>query len=174
MKYATFSLASDVVPRLGVVRGDRMIDTAVLSAANWRPPTSLLDLIQQGPEAWQRMRELVEQHDTGSDIRDSAGRSHPVSSVRWHAPIPRPSKNVFCLGRNYVAHAEEAARARGQEVKIPTIPVIFTKVPTSVAGPFDDIPVDRNVTQQVDWEVELGAIVGKTARNIARAEEIQH
>ena len=110
------------------------------------------------------------------ELLDHAGPTagHPIASVRWHAPIPRPLKNVFCLGRNYVAHAEEAARARGQEVKIPTIPVIFTKAPTSVTGPFDEIPVDRNVTRQVDWEVELGAIVGKTARNIARADALQH
>jgi 2-keto-4-pentenoate hydratase/2-oxohepta-3-ene-1,7-dioic acid hydratase in catechol pathway len=177
MKYATFSLPSDVVPRLGVVRGDRIIDAATLSAG-WQPPTSLLELIQRGPDSWKRMRELVERYDPGGDFpsatRKSPPGSFPVSDIRWHAPIPRPSKNVFCLGRNYVAHAEEAARARGQEVKIPTIPVIFTKASTSVTGPFDDIPVDRGVTQQVDWEVELGAVIGKTGRNISRADALQH
>jgi len=166
MKYATFSLPSDVVPRLGVVRDDRIVDTAMLPLGTWRAPTTLLDLIQQGPEAWQRMSQLVNQ------VGSTTG--HPINGVRWHAPIPRPSKNVFCLGRNYVAHAEEAARARGQEVKIPSIPVIFTKAPTSVAGPFDDIPLDRSVTQQVDWEVELGAVIGKTGRNISKANALQH
>ena len=135
MKYATFSLASDVVPRLGVVHGDCMLDASTLSAGNWRPPTSLLELIQQGPESWQRMRELVAQYDPGGDFRADARTSppgsFPLSDIRWHAPIPRPIKNVFCLGRNYVAHAEEAARVRGQEVKIPTVPVIFTKASTS-------------------------------------------
>jgi 2-keto-4-pentenoate hydratase/2-oxohepta-3-ene-1,7-dioic acid hydratase in catechol pathway len=166
MKYATFSLASDVVPRLGVVCGDRVLDAATLSSTDWRPPATLLDLIQQGPDAWRRMRELVD--------RAQAGIGHPIAEIRWHAPIPRPIKNVFCLGRNYVAHAEEAARARGQEVKIPTIPVIFTKAPTTVTGPFDDIPVVRTVTQQVDWEVELGAIVGKTGRNISKSDALSH
>ena len=166
MKYATFSLASDVVPRLGVVRGDRVIDAAMLPSTDWRPPATLLDLIQQGPDAWRRMRELVD--------RTQAGIGHPIAEIRWHAPIPRPAKNVFCLGRNYVAHAEEAARARGQEVKIPTIPVIFSKAPTTVTGPFDDIPVDRSVTQQVDWEVELGAIIGKTGRNISKSDALSH
>jgi 2-keto-4-pentenoate hydratase/2-oxohepta-3-ene-1,7-dioic acid hydratase in catechol pathway len=166
MKYATFSLPSDGVPRLGVVRGDRMLDTAMLTNGEWTPPASVLELIQLGPDGWQRMRELVD--------RTSPALGHPVGDVRWHAPIPRPVKNIFCLGRNYVAHAEEAARARGQEVKIPTIPVIFTKASTSVTGPFDDIHVDRAVTQQVDWEVELGAVIGKTARNISRADALQH
>jgi len=59
-------------------------------------------------------------------------------------------------------------------VKIPTIPVIFTKAPTTVTGPFDDIVVDRAVTQQVDWEVELGAIVGKTGRNIPKSDALSH
>jgi 2-keto-4-pentenoate hydratase/2-oxohepta-3-ene-1,7-dioic acid hydratase in catechol pathway len=166
MKYATFSLLSDVVPRLGVLSGDRMLDTTMLPVGAWHPPTSVLDLIQQGPDAWARMGELVNQV--------SPATGHPITSVRWHAPIPRPGKNVFCLGRNYVAHAEEAARGRGQEVKIPTIPVIFTKAPTSISGPFDDIAVDRSVTQQVDWEVELGAVIGKTARDISRADALQH
>ena len=105
MKYATFSLASDVVPRLGVVRGDRVIDTAMLPAGDWRPPSSLLDLVQQGPDAWRRMRELVD--------RAPAGIGHPIAEIRWHAPIPRPTKNVFCLGLNYVAHAEEARTRTG-------------------------------------------------------------
>jgi 2-keto-4-pentenoate hydratase/2-oxohepta-3-ene-1,7-dioic acid hydratase in catechol pathway len=166
MKYATFSLPSDVVPRLGAVRGDRIVDVSTLPATGWRPPSSLLDLIQQGPDAWRRVRELVEPA--------SPATGHAIADIRWHAPIPRPTKNVFCLGRNYVAHAEEAARARGQEVKIPTIPVIFTKAPTSVAGPFDDIIINRAVTQQVDWEVELGAIIGRTARDIPKAEALDH
>jgi 2-keto-4-pentenoate hydratase/2-oxohepta-3-ene-1,7-dioic acid hydratase in catechol pathway len=166
MKYATFSLPSDVVPRLGVVRGDRILDTAMLPKGEWTPPSSVLELIQQGPDGWQRMRALVD--------RVSPAAGHPVAGIHWHAPILRPGKNVFCLGRNYVAHAEEAARARGQEVKIPTIPVIFTKAPTSVTGPFDDIEVDRAVTQQVDWEVELGAVIGKAGRNISRENALEH
>jgi 2-keto-4-pentenoate hydratase/2-oxohepta-3-ene-1,7-dioic acid hydratase in catechol pathway len=168
MRYATFSDRSNPAPRLGIVRGDRIIDAASVIGAGWRgpAPSSLLDLIRQGPQAWQRMRELAD-GATGASFR-------PLGDVSVHAPIPRPLKNVFCLGRNYIAHAEEAARARGQDVKIPTVPVIFTKVPTAVAGPFDDSPVDRSVTQQVDWEVELGLVIGVTGRNISRADALRH
>jgi 2-keto-4-pentenoate hydratase/2-oxohepta-3-ene-1,7-dioic acid hydratase in catechol pathway len=101
-------------------------------------------------------------------------QTYQASEDPKHTTIPRPAKNVFCLGRNYVAHAEEAARARGQEVKIPTVPVIFTKAPTSVSGPFDDVLVQRAVTQQVDWEVELGAIIGSAGRNISRGDALGH
>jgi 2-keto-4-pentenoate hydratase/2-oxohepta-3-ene-1,7-dioic acid hydratase in catechol pathway len=167
MRYATFSDQSNPTPRLGIVRGDGIADAAVFGTG-WRGPvpTSLLDLIRQGPDAWQRMGELTNAAP-GASFR-------PLSDVVLDAPIPRPLKNVFCLGRNYIAHAEEAARARGQEVKIPTVPVIFTKAPTTVTGPFDDILVERSVTQQVDWEVELGLVIGVTGRNIPRANALRH
>ena len=168
MKYASFSLSTDTTPRLGVVRGDQVFDVATLTAAGWhgRVPSSLLELVQQGPEAWQAMRKSADAASSNS--------GYPLRDIRWHAPIPRPAKNVFCLGRNYVAHAEEAARARGQEVKIPTVPVIFTKAPTTVSGPFDVIQVDRAVTQQVDWEVEVGVVIGRAGRDIPRADALSH
>jgi 2-keto-4-pentenoate hydratase/2-oxohepta-3-ene-1,7-dioic acid hydratase in catechol pathway len=168
MKYATFSLPSDPRPRLGLLRGDRMVDTATLPASQWPGslPSSLLELVQEGPAAWQRMRDLA-----GSL---SAGTGHRLQDIQWHAPIPRPAKNVFCLGLNYVAHARESSQARGREMKIPTVPVIFSKAPTTVNGPFDDIPVERSVTQQVDWEVELGVVIGTTGRNISKADALSH
>ena len=104
----------------------------------------------------------------------TSAHSHLASSVRWHAPIPRPAKNVFCLGLNYVAHAKESSQARGREMKIPTVPVIFTKAPTTVSGPFEDIAVDRQATQQVDWEVELGVVIGTRGRNITSPTALSH
>jgi len=59
-------------------------------------------------------------------------------------------------------------------VQIPKVPVIFTKAPTAVTGPFDDVPVDWSVTSQVDWEVELGVVIGKPGRNIDRRHALDH
>jgi 2-keto-4-pentenoate hydratase/2-oxohepta-3-ene-1,7-dioic acid hydratase in catechol pathway len=157
MKYATFSLPSDPSLRLGAVRGDRIVD--VPSAA------SLLALIQQGPAGWRRAAEAA---------AASAATGHLLSTIRWHSPIPRPLKNVFCLGLNYAAHALESARARGRSPELPKAPVFFTKAPTTMNGPFDEIPVDREVTNQVDWEVELGVIVGIAGKNISRADALAH
>ena len=165
MKYAMFSLGFDPAPRLGLLRGDSMLDLKTATARIWPDaPTTLLELIQRGPDAWARMAEI------GTDA--IAAHGHLASSVRWHAPIPRPTKNVFCLGLNYVAHAKESSQARGREMKIPTVPVIFSKSPTTVTGPYDDVAVDRAATQQVDWEVELGVVIGKTGRNIAKADAL--
>jgi 2-keto-4-pentenoate hydratase/2-oxohepta-3-ene-1,7-dioic acid hydratase in catechol pathway len=160
MRYVTFSVPADPSPRLGAVRGTRVLDLS----ANGGPP-SLLALIQAGPAQWQRAAAVAEaMGDTGLAL----------DTVRLHAPIPRPLKNVFCLGLNYVAHAKESAAARNKETKIPDIPVIFSKTPTTVNGPFDDIPVDRATTNQVDWEVELGVIIGTPGKNIRAADALAH
>ena len=160
MRYVTFSAPGSPTPRLGALRNGRVLDLS----ANGGPP-SLLALIQAGPAQWQRAAAVAEaMGDAGT----------PLDSVRLHAPIPRPLKNVFCLGLNYVAHAKESAAARNKETKIPDIPVIFSKTPTTVNGPFDDVPVDRAVTSQVDWEVELGVIIGTTGKNIRGADALAH
>jgi len=160
MRYVTFSLSADPTPRLGALRGDRVLDLS----ANGGPP-SLLALIQAGPAQWQRAAAVAE-------AMGDAGRA--LEAVRLHAPIPRPLKNVFCLGLNYAAHARESAAARNKETKIPDVPVIFSKTPTTVNGPFDDVPVDRGVTSQVDWEVELGVIIGTTGKNIRPETALAH
>jgi 2-keto-4-pentenoate hydratase/2-oxohepta-3-ene-1,7-dioic acid hydratase in catechol pathway len=123
-------------------------------------------LIAGGPPLWERAAAVL---STGE-----AGVGLDPQKIRWHAPIPRPLKNVFCVGRNFVSHAEESARARGQELKLPELPMFFTKAPTSVTGPFDEVPWDASVTQQVDWEAELGVIVGIAGRNIRRDRALQH
>jgi 2-keto-4-pentenoate hydratase/2-oxohepta-3-ene-1,7-dioic acid hydratase in catechol pathway len=75
---------------------------------------------------------------------------------------------------NYVAHAIESDRAKGREPKLPEHPVFFTKAVTSVCGPDDDIPLDPQVTEQLDYEVELAYIVGRQGKNIARADALGH
>jgi 2-keto-4-pentenoate hydratase/2-oxohepta-3-ene-1,7-dioic acid hydratase in catechol pathway len=147
VRYVTFAVDGDATPRVGVVRGDRILEATGAS--------TLLDVIH------------------GASIQ-TPGRAHDVAGVHLFAPIPRPSKNIFCVGRNYAAHAHEAARARGTEVKIPDAPMFFSKTPTTVTGPYDDVPCDWSVTQQVDWEAELGVIIGLKGRNIRRRDALKH
>ena len=130
MRYLTFSLPGESTHRLGIVRDDQIIEVAGF--------TSLLALIQAGPEVWRRVANTIA---GGASLKGL-----PHGDVRWHAPIPRPTKNVFCLGRNYAGHVKEAVQARGQEFKLPAHPIFFTKPPTSVVGPHDDIVWDRGVT----------------------------
>ena len=167
MRYLTFSTPDEAAPRLGVLHGDRVVDIRTLATvANAPPlPASLLELIHHGPAEWRRISEFLR---TALAEGPRHGNTYALGETRLHAPIPRPAKNVFCVGRNFLTHIEEGARARGTEAKLPEAPVFFTKAPTSVVGPYADIPWDRSVTQQVDWEVELGVILGVDGRNIPR------
>jgi 2-keto-4-pentenoate hydratase/2-oxohepta-3-ene-1,7-dioic acid hydratase in catechol pathway len=158
MRYLTFSLPSDTTHRVGVVAGDRIIELSEFP--------SVLALIAEGPRVWRRVADSI---SGGASLQGL-----PHRDVIWHAPIPRPLKNVFCLGRNYAEHVKEATQARGQDFKLPSHPIFFTKTPTTVVGPYDDIVWDRSVTQQVDWEAELGVIIGAGGKNIPRAEAMSH
>jgi len=165
MRYATFSHGSDSTARLGIVRGDQIIDASTLGVPS---TASLLELILAGPDAWRGVAAAA-----GGSAGQQA-KSYSSKEIRWHAPIPRPAKNVFCVGRNYAEHVNEGARARGEVAKIPQHTVFFTKAPTAVTGPFDDIVWEAAVTQQVDWEAELGVILGRGGRNIAKADALAH
>ena len=173
MKYVTFSLSTDTEPRLGCVHGDAVVDVSAVAAAAWSGPfpATLWDLIQSGPDAWHRVAALLRE---ASASLSAAPVRFPLKDVRCHAPIPRPRKNIVCLGQNYLKHLLEAAKARQREVVIPTVPVFFTKTPTTVNGPYDDVAWDRNLTAQLDYEAELGAIVGVGGKNIPRAEALGH
>ena len=127
MKYATYSTAADPAPRLGIVSTDRLIDVRDMGRdAGLDLPGTLLSLVQAPPEVQSQVRQLAARH---------AGASLPLDDIQWHAPIPRPGKNVFCMGLNYLAHARESGAARGKDPKVPTYPVLFTKAPTTVSGP---------------------------------------
>jgi len=102
------------------------------------------------------------------------GGGVPVSSVHLLAPIPRPRKNVFCVGWNYVEHFEEGRAARPHVKEMPAFPTFFTKAPTAVNGPCDPIPWFGGISTTLDWEVELGVVIGRAGRNISEADAMQH
>jgi 2-keto-4-pentenoate hydratase/2-oxohepta-3-ene-1,7-dioic acid hydratase in catechol pathway len=94
-----------------------------------------------------------------------AGAAVPLASATLHAPL-RPHKNVFCIGRNYLAHAEEGARALGKELELPSVPTIFTKAPTAIADPDATLNLSGTVSQKYDWEAELAAVIGTRCKDV--------
>jgi len=81
------------------------------------------------------------------------------------APV-RPHKNVFAVGRNYMGHAEEVARARGIELKLPSVPTFFTKAPTAISDPKQTLELSPDVSPQYDWEAELAVVIGERCRDV--------
>jgi len=104
-----------------------------------------------------------------------SGQSLPLSSVRLLAPIPRPRRNIMCVGKNYLEHAKEFARS-GYEAgavagkDLDEYPALFSKLPSSVIGPGEKIQLHPTVTQKVDYEAELAVIIGSGGRGISRDE----
>jgi 2-keto-4-pentenoate hydratase/2-oxohepta-3-ene-1,7-dioic acid hydratase in catechol pathway len=99
------------------------------------------------------------------------GSSVPRSEATLLAPLS-PRKNVFCVGRNYLAHAEEGSRARGEELKLPPVPTLFSKAPTSITGPGATLHLDGSVSQKYDWEAELAVVIGTRCKNVAEADAL--
>lgn len=97
-----------------------------------------------------------------------------LNSLALLAPIPRPTKNVMCLGLNYADHVMETSAAADREAKLPEHPIVFTKNVTSVTGPDATVPYDPSVTEQLDWEVELGVIIGRPGRAIDPEKAMDH
>jgi 2-keto-4-pentenoate hydratase/2-oxohepta-3-ene-1,7-dioic acid hydratase in catechol pathway len=154
----------DTELRLGVVHNDRVLDMAQWISVPSEPlPTTMLDLIAMGDEALVRIRQRLGLLDEAM----VAGAPR-LDALRLAAPIPRPRKNVICIGQNYAAHAREQGKG------IPTTPAVFTKAPTAVTGPTDPILIDAQVSDQMDWEVELGVIIGVGGRGIKRDRALAH
>lgn len=151
MRLVTFRNRSRT--RIGVLRGsDEILELD--------QPGDMLGLIESGPTGLALVRSAL---DSGR------GNNHRLSDVELLAPIPEPRGNVIAIGRNYAAHAKETAGD-----KAPEPPTIFTKAITSLTEPFADIAIDPAVSDRIDWEVELGVVIGKPGANIKRAGAKDH
>jgi 2-keto-4-pentenoate hydratase/2-oxohepta-3-ene-1,7-dioic acid hydratase in catechol pathway len=124
----------------------------------------MLSLIAAGPVGLDRARALWA----------SASAPIPIGSVTLLAPIPRPRCNIMCLGLNYAEHARESAEARGREYKQHAHPVFFTKATHTINRHEGAIPFDPAVSEQIDWEAELGVIIGRSGKNIPLADAYDH
>lgn len=108
------------------------------------------------------------------------GAGLPLSAVKVEAPIPRPARNVMCVGKNYHEHAKEFTRsgfdssASSAADAIPTAPIVFTKAPECVVADGADILYPEGVSDSVDYEAELGLVIGRGGRGVAKADAYSH
>ncbi len=171
MKLVSFRQNSSQT-HVGVVREREIIDLTVwLPIKRSLPTFDMVDLIGMGRQGLDMVRMSLSA--PAGELRE-AGALVAMQEDRLLAPIPRPRKNVFCLGRNYAEHGAESRRAWGEadSPPPPEHPAIFTKAPTSIIGPYDDIPYDANLTEKLDWECELAVIIGRTGKDIGRDEAL--
>ena len=150
--------------RAGVLlSGGRVLDLAVAMP----PARDMLGVIEGGAPMLAAIRALA--------ANPPANAVLPLASVALQAPIPKPRRNVFCVGRNYMDHVAEGDRTRGiTQSEVPKYPQFFTKAADCVIAPGAKVPTHEGVTKWLDYEVELVAIIGKTGRDIPKDKALEH
>jgi 2-keto-4-pentenoate hydratase/2-oxohepta-3-ene-1,7-dioic acid hydratase in catechol pathway len=151
LKYISYTTGEE--EKFGALLGERVVE---LTGQGF-PPT-LPEFISAGRQVWEA---------AAAYCQNPSGLILSVSQVRLLAPLRRPGK-IIGIGLNYMDHCRE------QNIKVPERPVVFAKFATAINGPYDPITWDPALTDQVDYEVELGVVIGQTARRVTREAALDH
>ncbi len=155
MKLLTFTVEGKTRP--GALKGDRVVDLAAAGLPAG-PYGGLIEIARGGDAMVERARKAM---------NDAKAKTYALADVKLEAPIRRPPK-VLAVGLNYIDHCKEA------NLPVPPEPVLFTKWSTSVCGPFDDLTWPAIVSKEVDYEVELGVVIGKRAVNVSEKDALDY
>jgi 2-keto-4-pentenoate hydratase/2-oxohepta-3-ene-1,7-dioic acid hydratase in catechol pathway len=170
MRLVTYTAGPNAA-RLGLVSDGLVVDVERFGGAHHMTlPNDMLSFIDNGVTLLPIVKDLLVE----SLGRFPAGAALPIENVVVQAPIPRPRKNIFGIGLNYRDHVAESAKGLGTQKELPNQPVVFSKPPTAVVGPGGSIHHNAKMTQQLDWEVELAVIIGKTATRISADAAMSH
>ncbi|UCZ52028.1 fumarylacetoacetate hydrolase family protein [Bacillus shivajii] len=162
MKFASFTYEGQW--HYGFVH--EQTESLVSLSVDRRFPRSMLEFLQDDlaiKEAKHLYAEWLNDRPNGFRVKMTD------SSFEWKAPIPRPSKNVFAVGRNYLDHAKEMG-----STDAPNYPVIFSKAATSVTGYESEVSLHKGITESVDYEGELAVVIGKEGTHIQREQAMDH
>jgi 2-keto-4-pentenoate hydratase/2-oxohepta-3-ene-1,7-dioic acid hydratase in catechol pathway len=165
----TFS-AGQGPEKIGVVDGDDGVVDIARAAQDLKIElpfrgADMIDLIAAGPAATEAVAAILARGPTAH---------HALAEVVLHAPIPRPRKNIFCVGWNYLEHFEEGAKTGTNVTELPAHPTYFTKTPTCANGPYGDISTHDGLTGKLDWEAEMALVIGRKGKNIAEENAFDH
>lgn len=171
MRLCTFLDAPDSTERPGALVSNHIID---LQAAHKHLhaatdfPASLLDLLAAGDDALARARRIVEHATDETNLHTLIEQNiaRPFETVRFRPPITRPGK-IICIGQNYRAHVHEMKR------EPPKYPMFFAKFANTLIGHKESIRLPR-VSQQVDYEAELMIVIGRTCKDVSRAQAFDY
>ena len=160
MNFAGYELNGRL--RWGVVRDGRI--TLAPLGGDW--PASLDQVVALGLDQALKLAERLDQAPDAETL--------DMDPAALRRPLARPPNNVMCLGLNYAAHARESFKASGKEVELPEHPVVFTKAISSINDPNGDVVLDPEATEKLDWEVELGVVIGQRAHKVSEADALNH
>ncbi|MDW7675684.1 MAG: fumarylacetoacetate hydrolase family protein [Bacillota bacterium] len=171
MRFVTFTIKNEA--RVGVIdqAGREVIDLKAAQEAKGGQlslPNTMIEWIAEGDIFINRINELL----AWVEKQESKNWTYSLANqeIKLCAPIPRPLKNIFCVGKNYIDHALEI----GTKEEIPEYPMIFTKVPTTVIGPEEHVLTHEEITDSLDYEGELAVVIGKQGKGIKASEAMDY
>ncbi|WP_175638278.1 fumarylacetoacetate hydrolase family protein [Metabacillus schmidteae] len=168
MKFVTAIIHNE--PFVGLVHEDKIIDIhkaeQVIFDMNSFPKT-LVECVALGDKFVQNVKQIVDKLKVADRVESYV---YAASDVKILAPIPRPEKNIFCVGKNYREHAIEM----GTEEDIPKHVMLFSKAPTTVIGHEQEIDPHSHITNELDYEGELAVIIGKKGKRIPENEAMNY
>ena len=161
MRYCTFQHGNKT--GAGLIQGTFVYDLGITFFKAFKRPYKFTDLLgfleADGPEKLKKV-------DLSDHSRDREA-CRPLREVRLKAPLLRPTK-IICVGLNYKAHAAE------QKLEPPATPMLFAKAPNIVIGPDDAIQIPYPLSEQIDYECELGVVIGTPGYRIRRQDALNH
>ncbi len=118
---------------------------------------TIMDLIKAGEKIWNEIKQLLENTKEGSEFK--------LSDLA--APVSNPHK-IVAIGLNYIDHASES------KMELPKSPLVFAKFTSSITGPADQIKIPKTITNEVDYEAELGVVIGRIAKNVSKEDALKY
>jgi 2-keto-4-pentenoate hydratase/2-oxohepta-3-ene-1,7-dioic acid hydratase in catechol pathway len=163
MKLANYSIKGSSDMKLGLLTDNGIVDLTELGVS--MPHQNMIEFIERYEEFRPRLLSALERNDINYISEDK---------IKLESPIPYPRRNVFCVGKNYLDHAEEIKSLPGATSQVPQFPIYFTKVAYPSIGPEDTILNHSDLTDSIDYEVELAVIIGKKGINIPTEKAEEH
>ncbi len=171
MKLLTYNTSENSEPRLGFIHNNQVIDMEDFGEiSNFPLPSTMLELIDMGFELVEELNDMVA--ETEASYFDEI--AYEMNEVTFLAPIPKPRKNIIGIGLNYTEHVAESARTLDTTGKLPQKPIIFSKPPTTVTATNTEIIKNTQLTEQLDWEVELAVVIGKKGKYVPKADAMDY
>lgn len=164
MKLLSFRADGDA--RLGLLTGGKIVDVCNASMYLFKDsiPSDMLSFLDEGESAMTKVKRIEEvAQERWESLCSTSNIVFDGSKVEVLAPIPRPRKNVICLGLNYAEHSEETG------LSVPKYPIFFTKPPTSIIGPDAPLLFPKS-TDKVDFEAELAFVFGRRGKDVREDE----
>ncbi|GAA3948366.1 fumarylacetoacetate hydrolase family protein [Microbacterium soli] len=143
--------------------------TAALVTDHGVAPVSAL----RGRDAAHTVRDIIRHPLQDAEVRLLSAQARELGDIEWLPPVI-PPKNIFCVGKNYLEHVREGAKAEGVPAKVPEHPIWFTKAHTALTGHRQPILLDHDLTDHLDYEAELAVVIGRPTFRVSVEDALSH